>query len=44
MTDESPALRRGLTQTLCIIVFIVMFAAFVYATWVGVSNYSRIHV
>jgi hypothetical protein len=44
MTVESAAAGTGLTRALCIVVFIVMFAAFLYAAWIGVSNYSRIHV
>jgi hypothetical protein len=34
----------GLTRTLCIVVFLVMFAALTYAAWIGLANYSRIHV
>jgi hypothetical protein len=44
MTAESPRLRSGLTRALCIVVFLVMLAALVYAAWIGISNYSRIHV
>ena len=44
MTAESPRLRNGLTRALCIVVFIVMLAALAYAAWIGISNYSRIHV
>ena len=44
MTAESPALGTGLTRALCLVVFIVMLAALLYAAWIGVSNYSRIHV
>jgi hypothetical protein len=41
---DSPASRTGLTRILCVVVFIVMFAALLYAGWIGVSNFSRIHV
>jgi len=41
---DSPASRTGLTKILCVVVFIVMFAALLYAGWIGVSNFSRIHV
>ena len=44
MTVESAAPGTGLTRALCVVVFIVMFAAIVYAAWIGVSNFSRIHV
>ena len=44
MTAESPRLRNGLTRALCIVVFVVMLAALLYAAWIGVSNSSRIHV
>jgi hypothetical protein len=41
---QSSRMTTGLTRTLCIIVFVVMFAALVYAAWIGVVNYPRIHV
>ena len=41
---EPPASRTGLTRILCVVVFIVMFAALLYAGWIGASNFSRIHV
>ena len=44
MTAESPRLRNGLTRALCLVVFLVMLSAVLYAAWVGISNYSRIHV
>ena len=44
MTVESAAVGTGFTRALCVIVLIVMFAAVVYAAWIGVSNFSRIHV
>ena len=44
MTDESIRLRSGLTRVLCVVVFVVMLAAFFYAAWIGISNYSRIRV
>jgi DNA-binding transcriptional regulator of glucitol operon len=44
MAAEPPGLRTGLTRALCIVVFVVMLAALLYAAWIGVSNYSRIHV
>lgn len=33
-----------LTKLLCAVILLVMLAALVYAGWIGVSNYSRIHV
>ena len=42
--EDAPGLGTGLTRILCVVVFIVMFAALVYAAWIGVSNFSRIHV
>jgi DNA-binding transcriptional regulator of glucitol operon len=44
MTVESQARGQGLTRALCIVVLAVMFAAVLYAAWIGVSNFSRIHV
>jgi hypothetical protein len=44
MASDSPGLGTGLTRVLCIVVFVVMLAALVYAAWIGISNYSRIHV
>ena len=41
---DSPVLQSALTRILCVVVFIVMFAALIYAAWIGVSNFSRIHV
>ncbi len=41
---QSLPMTTGLTRTLCIVVFVVMFAALIYAAWIGVENYSRIHV
>jgi hypothetical protein len=41
---ESQVLGTGLTRALCAVVFIVMLVALVYAAWIGVSNFSRIHV
>ena len=41
---DQPVLGVGLTRALCLVVFIVMLAALVYAAWIGVINYSRIHV
>ena len=41
---ESRGVRAGLTRVLCVVVFIVMLAALVYAAWIGVTNFSRIHV
>ena len=43
MTVESVAVGT-LTRALCVVVLIVMFAAVVYAAWIGASNFSRIHV
>jgi hypothetical protein len=44
MTVETLTPGTGLTRALCIVVFAVMFAALLYAAWIGVSNFSRIHV
>jgi hypothetical protein len=44
MTAESSVLSTRLTRILCLVVFVVMFTAVLYAAWVGISNYSRIHV
>ena len=41
---ESRVVGAGLTRVLCVVVFIVMLAALVYAAWIGVTNFSRIHV
>ena len=41
---NSSASRTGLTRILCVVVFIVMVVAVLYAAWIGVSNFSRIHV
>jgi hypothetical protein len=41
---QSLPMSTNLTRTLCIVVFVVMFAALIYAAWIGVGNYSRIHV
>jgi hypothetical protein len=41
----SPASRsHTLIRTLCIVVFVIMIATVIYATWIGVSNFSRIGV
>jgi len=42
--DDSAAFPTSVTRLLCIVIFIVMLAALVYAGWIGVSNFSRIHV
>jgi hypothetical protein len=44
MTAESPVLDTRLTRALCIVVFLVMLAAVLYGAWIGITNYSRIHV
>jgi hypothetical protein len=41
---DSPALPTSVTRLLCVVIFIVMLAALVYAGWIGVINFSRIHV
>jgi hypothetical protein len=33
-----------LTRLLCAVILLVMLAALIYAGWIGVSNFSRIHV
>ena len=35
---------RGESGVLCAVVFAVMLAAVLYAAWIGISNFSRIHV
>jgi hypothetical protein len=42
--NPPPASTRGLQRLLCIIVLVVIVLATLYATWVGISNFSRIHV
>ena len=44
MPVEAPVQGTGFTRLLCVVVFIVMAAAVVYAGWIGVINFSRIHV
>ncbi len=44
MSVESPLPRTGLPGVLCAVVFAVMLAAVLYAAWIGISNFSRIHV
>lgn len=44
MPIVAPVAGTGLTRLLCLVVFIVMAAAVVYAGWIGVINFSRIHV
>jgi hypothetical protein len=41
---DAPALPTSLTRLLCIVIFIVMLAAVLYAGYIGVTNFSRIHV
>jgi DNA-binding transcriptional regulator of glucitol operon len=41
----SPASRsHTLVRTLCIVVFVIMIVAVSYATWISISNFSRIGV
>lgn len=45
MLAVSPASRsHTLVRTLCVVVFVIMIVAVIYATWIGVSNFSRIGV
>ncbi|MEO8077772.1 MAG: hypothetical protein ABI818_15705 [Acidobacteriota bacterium] len=44
MTAELQAPGTALTRALCILVLMIMFAAILYGAWIGVSNFSRIHV
>ena len=44
MRVDSPASGTALTRTLCIVVLLLMVVAAAYATYIGVINYSRIHV
>jgi hypothetical protein len=39
-----PASTHGLQRLLCIAVLVVIALATLYAGWVGISNFSRIHV
>ena len=41
---DSRAIPTALTRLLCVVIFIVMLAALVYAGWIGVTSFSRIHV
>ena len=41
---DSPAIPTSVTRLLCIVIFIVMLAALLYAGWIGAASYSRIHV
>jgi hypothetical protein len=41
---DSPALPTSVTRLLCVVIFVVMLAALVYAGWIGVTNFSHIHV
>lgn len=41
---EPPAFPTGLTRLLCIVIFIVMLASLLYAGYMGITNFSRIHV
>jgi hypothetical protein len=44
MTVDSPVFGAGLTRALCIVVLLLMAVAVVYAAYIGVVNFSRIHV
>ena len=44
MPAEAPVQGTGLTRLLGVLVLVVMAAAVVYAGWIGVINFSRIHV
>ena len=44
MRVDSPAAGTALTRTLCVVVLLLMVVAAVYAAYIGVINYSRIHV
>jgi hypothetical protein len=41
---DTPVLPTSLTRLLCIVILIVLLAALLYSGWIGLSNYSRIHV
>jgi hypothetical protein len=41
---DRPVLPTSITRLLCLVIFLVMLAALIYAAWIGVTNYSRIHV
>jgi hypothetical protein len=36
--------RPGLERLPCIVVLVVIVLATLYAGWIGISNFSRIHV
>jgi hypothetical protein len=44
MTVTSLPFGTALTRTLCVIVLVVIIAAVLYAGWIGVTNFGRIHV
>lgn len=45
MLAASPGSRsHTVVRTLCVVVFVIMIVAVIYATWIGVSNFSRIGV
>lgn len=41
---DATLLPTPLTRVLCIVIFAVMLAAIVYAGYIGIINYARIHV
>lgn len=44
MVSDVLAFNPRIGRALCIVVFIAMAAALAYCAWIGVSNFSRIHV
>jgi hypothetical protein len=42
--NPAPASTRGLQRLFCIVVLVVIMLATLYAAWVGIINFSRIHV
>jgi hypothetical protein len=41
---DTPVLATPVTRLLCIVILVVMLAALVYAGYIGVINFARIHV
>lgn len=40
----SPPPAAALPRMLSLVVFALMLAAILYAAWIGIANFSRIHV
>jgi hypothetical protein len=42
--DKDSARIAMVTRLLCVVILVLMLAALIYAGWIGVTNFSRIHV